>query len=582
MLERAVPKNRGAEFVDLIEDLATTPASKGSPTAPAASFGRSARPRARRRTRSAPRPTRTGPGPQAARAKGPKEAKIASAKPAKEAPPLHSSPPRASTETRSRGRRPRGSPLRCEPVRDRRASPAVPAGPGSRPPDPSSEPPGTWQRSPHRVNITTMKIGHRDHRWGSRGVPFPRPREDQDAGVGRYAGASRRGDVIMVGSIPSDGAGPGVGRLDAGGPRGLGRSAPDPARAPSEKGDRAALLRTARRGRRRQPFVPAAPSVRRGPGQIEALTDFSAARALEDQHAWSDAIALLEKALKPEPDSVAILAAPEPPLLRLGARTSKPSSYSKRVLAADPGDTDTIGRLISYYAHGRTTRRAAEAVLKGVLANPKLEPHSPGRILLAEYELGQALREQAPEPETGGRRVRQGRRRARREGSQPALAPRPARASSAPTRPRTLPGVRPVFLDGQAVRPGRQGLRARARLRPRRPPAPPAPRRDAPEDRTRARRPWPSSSGSSSASRKGSEGYELLAKDPDRPAPRGRDHPAPRRSGPARLQEPAAPVHPGRPLPRDRPGRQGRGPLQGAARGPAHPAGLSAPWPRRS
>ncbi len=41
--------------------------------------------------------------------------------------------------------------------------------------------------------------------------------------------------------------------------------------------------------------------------QVEALRDFSTARALEDQRAWSDAIALLEDALKLEPDSVSIL-----------------------------------------------------------------------------------------------------------------------------------------------------------------------------------------------------------------------------------------------------------------------------------
>ena len=59
--------------------------------------------------------------------------------------------------------------------------------------------------------------------------------------------------------------------------------------------------------------------------------------------------------------------------------------YGKRVLAIDPGDTDTLTRLVDYYK--KNDPAGAEGLLNEVLANPKLDAHAPGR-LLAEFELG--------------------------------------------------------------------------------------------------------------------------------------------------------------------------------------------------
>ncbi|MCA1686951.1 MAG: tetratricopeptide repeat protein, partial [Planctomycetia bacterium] len=67
-------------------------------------------------------------------------------------------------------------------------------------------------------------------------------------------------------------------------------------------------------------------------------------------------------------------------------RTEPGIRYCKQVLAQDPGDTDTISRLVGYY-NRRNEPTGAEAVLKDVQGNARLDPRAPGRIL-AEYELG--------------------------------------------------------------------------------------------------------------------------------------------------------------------------------------------------
>ena len=59
--------------------------------------------------------------------------------------------------------------------------------------------------------------------------------------------------------------------------------------------------------------------------------------------------------------------------------------YGKRVLSIDPGDTNTLTRLVDYYK--KNDPASAEGLLNEVLANPKLDAHAPGR-LLAEFELG--------------------------------------------------------------------------------------------------------------------------------------------------------------------------------------------------
>ena len=116
----------------------------------------------------------------------------------------------------------------------------------------------------------------------------------------------------------------------------------------SEKGDRAASFALPGEDSP-QPFVPAQSSLRRGPGGRSRMPrDYSTARATEDQKTWSEAITLLEKALKADPDSIAIPRR----LSRLyfgRGETEQAIRYSSRVLEADPGDTATISRLVVHY-----------------------------------------------------------------------------------------------------------------------------------------------------------------------------------------------------------------------------------------
>jgi tetratricopeptide (TPR) repeat protein len=132
-------------------------------------------------------------------------------------------------------------------------------------------------------------------------------------------------------------------------------------------------------------FVPLHPRTVEKQREIEAVRDYGVARALEDQHAWNESIALLEEAIKLDPDSIAVLRR----LSRLCFLLKKPEQalkYSRQVLEADPGDTETISRLVAYYTQ-KNDSSDIEAILKDVLANPKLDKNAPGR-LLADYELG--------------------------------------------------------------------------------------------------------------------------------------------------------------------------------------------------
>jgi tetratricopeptide (TPR) repeat protein len=172
---------------------------------------------------------------------------------------------------------------------------------------------------------------------------------------------------------------------------------PKTAPAPGPKADRAAEFAIPGEDPP-QAFVPSRPMTVEDRKRIEALTDYSAARALEDQNAWSDAIAVLEKALKVEPESVAVLRR----LSRLCFVVRRPEQaldYGKRALEADPDDPDTISRIVSHFTQKGDAAGAEQAVsvLNAVLANPKLEAHAAGR-LFADFELGSlyALRLRQP------------------------------------------------------------------------------------------------------------------------------------------------------------------------------------------
>ena len=103
------------------------------------------------------------------------------------------------------------------------------------------------------------------------------------------------------------------------------------------------------------------------------------------RHHWSDAVILLQQAAKLDPDSIAI--ARRLCKIYVGAlgRPELALQYGKRVLSIDPGDTNTLTRLVDYYK--KNDPAAAEGLLNEVLANPKLDAHAPGR-LLADFELG--------------------------------------------------------------------------------------------------------------------------------------------------------------------------------------------------
>jgi tetratricopeptide (TPR) repeat protein len=134
-----------------------------------------------------------------------------------------------------------------------------------------------------------------------------------------------------------------------------------------------------------QPFVPLRPATVEDQRRLEVVRLFSAARSMENRRAWADAVALLQEALKLDPGSIPV--ARRLSRLYIGAlgRPDQALEYGKRVLAVEPGDSDTLLQLVDYYR--RNDPAGAEGLLNEVLANPKLEAHAPGR-LLAEYELG--------------------------------------------------------------------------------------------------------------------------------------------------------------------------------------------------
>ena len=134
------------------------------------------------------------------------------------------------------------------------------------------------------------------------------------------------------------------------------------------------------------PFVPLKPRTVDEGREIEAVRLYSAARSLEDQRRWSDAAALLQDALKLDPESVAI----PKRLSRLYVGPLRNPElavqYGKKVLQVEPGDADTLTHLVDFYTQ-KNDVAGVESLLKETLANPKLPAKSPGR-LMAEYYLG--------------------------------------------------------------------------------------------------------------------------------------------------------------------------------------------------
>jgi tetratricopeptide (TPR) repeat protein len=135
-----------------------------------------------------------------------------------------------------------------------------------------------------------------------------------------------------------------------------------------------------------RPSVPLRPATVEDRHRLEATRLYTAARALEDRGQWADAVNLLQEASKFDPDSVAISRRLAKIYVGALARPDLATQYARRVLTIEPGDTETLSRLVELY-NKRGEPESSETLLKEVLANPKLPAHSPGR-LVAEFELG--------------------------------------------------------------------------------------------------------------------------------------------------------------------------------------------------
>ncbi len=125
-----------------------------------------------------------------------------------------------------------------------------------------------------------------------------------------------------------------------------------------------------------RPSVPLRPATVDDRRRLEATRLYTAARAMEDRGLWSDAVDLLQQASKLDPDSVAI--ARRLAKIYVGAlgRPDLANPYARRVLASEPGDTETFSRLADFYIR-RGEPESAETVLKEVLANPRLPATPP-------------------------------------------------------------------------------------------------------------------------------------------------------------------------------------------------------------
>ncbi|MBX6315454.1 MAG: tetratricopeptide repeat protein, partial [Isosphaeraceae bacterium] len=144
------------------------------------------------------------------------------------------------------------------------------------------------------------------------------------------------------------------------------------------------------------PFVPLHPRTAEDRERLEALREFAAARALEDRRDFRGAISLLEAALQKQPDSVAILRRLSRLCFALG-RVEQAVGYSRRVVEAEPEDTQTLTLLVAYYLQ-KNDPAGAEALLKSVRENPKLAQSSIGRLLI-ERDLGELYADRLQQPE---------------------------------------------------------------------------------------------------------------------------------------------------------------------------------------
>ncbi len=173
-----------------------------------------------------------------------------------------------------------------------------------------------------------------------------------------------------------------------------------PAEAPGQKPDVASLFSQPGDDPPR-PFVPLHPSTVDDRQQTEAMRLYATARGLEDRGSFTEAVELLQQAQKLDSESVAIPRRLSRIYLGALGRPDLAVDFGKKVLAIEPGDTDTLSRLVEFY-NRKNDAVGCQALLKEVLANPKLDAHAAGR-LLAQFELGKLYSEKLNQPENAAK-----------------------------------------------------------------------------------------------------------------------------------------------------------------------------------
>ena len=98
-----------------------------------------------------------------------------------------------------------------------------------------------------------------------------------------------------------------------------------------------------------RPFVPLRAATVEDRQQIEAERLYAAARALEDRGSYNDAVDLLLQSPEARPDSLAILRRLSRIYIGALGKPELAVEYGKKVLALEPGDTDTLSRLVEFY-----------------------------------------------------------------------------------------------------------------------------------------------------------------------------------------------------------------------------------------
>src|SRR5579883_458235 len=91
-----------------------------------------------------------------------------------------------------------------------------------------------------------------------------------------------------------------------------------------------------------RPSLPLRPATVEDRRRQEATRLYTAARGLEDRGLWTDAVALLQEALKLDPDSVAIARRLSKIYIGALGRPDLGNQYGRRVLALEPENTETL------------------------------------------------------------------------------------------------------------------------------------------------------------------------------------------------------------------------------------------------